>query len=58
MSQPGTVNQPVFQESKICKINIHLFSFPNTKQTNDGIFPNKAGENFNLAKIVWNVKVR
>ena len=30
----------------------------NTKQTNDGIFSNKAGENFNLAKIFLNVRVR
>ena len=30
----------------------------NTKQTNNGIFSNKAGENFNLAKIFLNVRVR
>ena len=29
-----------------------------TKQTNDGIFSNKTGENFNLAKIFWNVRVQ
>ena len=33
------------------QFKIHLFSILNTKQTNDGIFSNKAGENFNLAKI-------
>ena len=50
--------QPVFQENKIYNFKIHLFSFLNTKQTNDGIFLNKAGENFNLAKIFWNVRVQ
>ena len=25
-------------------------------QTNDGIFLNKTGENFNLAKIFWDVR--
>ena len=31
--------------------NSFFFSILNTKQTNDGIFSNKAGGNFNLAKI-------
>ena len=34
-----------------------LFSCLNTKQKNDGIFLNKAGENFNLATVFWNVGV-
>ena len=61
MPQPGTVlflNQPVFQENKIYNFKIHLISFLNTKQTNDGIFLNNAGQNFNLANIFWNVRVR
>ena len=29
-----------------------------TKQTNDGIFSKKAGENFHLAKMFFNVRVR
>ena len=37
---------------------IHLFSILNTKQANDGIFSNKAGENFNLAKLFLNVRVQ
>ena len=45
------LNQPVFQENKIYNFRIHLFSFLNTKQTDDGIASNKNGENFNLAKI-------
>ena len=40
------------------KSQINLFSILNTKQTNDGIFSNKAGENFNLAKIFLDVRVR
>ena len=40
------LNQPVFKENKICNFKIHLFLILNTKQTNDGIFSNKAGENF------------
>ena len=44
------LNQPVFQENKICNFKIHLISILNTKQTNDDIFSNKAEENFNLAK--------
>ena len=51
------LNHPVFQENKIYNFISHL-SFLNTKQTNDGIFMNKARENFNLAKIFWNVRVR
>ena len=31
---------------------------PNTKQTNDGIFSNRAGENFKLAITFLNVRVR
>ena len=45
------LNQLIFQENKICNFEIHLFSIINIKQTNDGIFSNKAGKNFNLAKI-------
>ena len=37
---------------------MYLFSILNAKQTNDGIFPNKAGENFNLAKIFLHVRIR
>ena len=40
--------QPVFQKNKIYNFKIHLFSFLNTKQTDDGIFSNKTGENFNF----------
>ena len=52
------LNQPVFQENKIYNFKIHLFSFLNTKQINDGVFSNKTEENFNLAKIFWNVRVQ
>ena len=52
------LNQPVFEENKIWNFKIHLFSILNTKQTNDGIFSNKAGEKFNLAKNFRNVRVR
>ena len=52
------LNQPVFQENKICNFKIHLFSFSNTKQTNASISSNKTRENFNLAKIFWNMRVR
>ena len=52
------LNQPVFKENKFCNFKIQLFSILNTKQTNDGIFSNKAGENFKLAKIFLNVRVR
>ena len=45
-------------ENKFGDFKIHLFSTLNTKQTNDGIFSNKAGENFNLAKISINVRVQ
>ena len=51
------LNQSVFQENRIYNFKIHLFSFLNTKQTNAGIFLNKTGENFNLAKIFWNMRV-
>ena len=50
------LNQPVFKENFLI-LKIHLFSILNTKQTNDGVFSNKAGENFNLAKIFLNVRV-
>ena len=52
------LNQPVFQENKICNFKIHLFSILNTKQTKDGIFLNKAVENFNLEKVFWNMRVQ
>ena len=42
--------QFVFKENNFCNYKIHLFSILNTKQTNDAIFSNKAGKNFNLAK--------
>ena len=51
------LNQPVFQENKICNFKTYLFSFLDTIQTNDGFFSNKTGENFNLAKTFWNVRV-
>ena len=51
------MSHPVFQENKIYSFKIHLFSFWNIKKTNDGIFLNKTGDNFNLAKIFWNVNV-
>ena len=41
------LNQPIFQENKICDFKIHLFWILNTKQTNDGISSNKTEENFN-----------
>ena len=37
---------------------MNLISILNTKQINDGIFLNKAGENFNLEKIFLKVRVR
>ena len=46
-----------FQENKIYNFKIYLFSFLTTKKTNDGILLKNAGENFNLAKIFWNVRV-
>ena len=53
------LNEPVFQENKFCNFKTHLFSILNTKQTNDGIFSNKVGENFNLAnkliKLMMNI---
>ena len=53
MSQPGTVcfSVSLFFKKTNCNFKIHLFSILSTKQTNDGIFSNKATENFNLAKI-------
>ena len=47
-----------FLKDKFCSFKIHLFSILNSKQTNDGIFSNKFGENFNLAKIFLNVRGR
>ena len=44
-------NKCVFQENKICNFKIHLFSLLRTKQKIKVFFLNKAGENFNLAKI-------
>ena len=52
------LNQPVFQENKIYNFKINLFSFLNTKETSDAIFLNTTGDNFNLAKLFWNVRVR
>ena len=52
------LNQPVLQENKIYSFKIHLFSFLNTTQINNGVFSNKTEENFNLAKIFWNMRVR
>ena len=51
------LNQPVFEENKFCNFKIHFFSILNIKQTNNGIFFNKARDNFNLAKIFLNVRV-
>ena len=47
-----------FYENKFCSFTINLFSILSTKQVDDGIFPNKARERFNLAKIFLNVRVR
>ena len=47
-----------FFKKKLCSFKIHSFSILNTKQTNDGIFSNMAGENFILAKIFLDVRVR
>ena len=52
------LNQTAFQENKIYNFKIHLFTFLNTKQTNDDNFSNKTGENFNFVKIFWNMRVR
>ena len=38
------LNEFVFQGKRICNFRIHLFSFLNSKQTNDGIFSNKTGK--------------
>ena len=46
------------RKQKIYNFKIHLSSFSNTKQTNGAIFLNTTGDNFNLAKICWNMKVR
>ena len=45
------LNQSVFKETKICNFKIHLFLILNSKQTNDGIFSNNAGEKLNFTKI-------
>ena len=37
-----------FLSKQIFQFKIHLFSILNTKQANDGIFSNKAGEN-----LIW-----
>ena len=42
----------MFWKNKFCNFKIHLFSILNTIQTNHGIFSNKTGEKFNLAKSV------
>ena len=53
------LNQPVSQENKFWNFNIYFFSILNTKQTNDGVFSNKAGENLNLTKMrVFNHHVK
>ena len=46
-----------FSGKQNVQFKINLFSFLNTKQTNNGIFLNKTGENFNLAKTFWNLRV-
>ena len=51
-------NEPVFWDNNFCGFKIQLFSVLNTKQTNNGIFSNKAGKNYNLAKIFLNMRVR
>ena len=38
-----------------CNFKIHLLSILNTNDTNYGIFSNKAGENFDLAKIFFDI---
>ena len=40
------VFKSAFYENQFCNFIIHLFSILNTKQTNDGLFSNKAGEKF------------
>ena len=46
----------------VCLLRKQVLRFENpdifTKQTNDGIFSKKAGENFHLAKMFFNVRVR
>ena len=44
------LNMWLLVQNKFCHFKIHLFSTLNTKQTNDGIFSNKAGENLNFSK--------
>ena len=47
-----------FSRKQNLHFKIYLLYFLNTKQTNDGTFWNITGENFNLAKIFWNVRIR
>ena len=47
-----------FLRNKFYNFKNNLFAILNTKQTNDGIFSNKAWENFNLTEIFLNVRVR
>ena len=51
-------NPVQFVFKSACFLRKQIFSILNTKQGNDGIFSNKAAENFNLAKISLNVRVR
>ena len=39
-----------FSRKRTYNFKVRISSFLNTKQTNDGIFFKKTGENFNLAK--------
>ena len=45
-----------FSRKQNLPFKVRLFSFLNTKQTNDGNFLKKTRENFNLAKIFCNVR--
>ena len=45
-----------FKKTKFAILKLFIFNFKH--QTNDGIFSNKAEENFSLAKIFWNVRVQ
>ena len=47
-----------FLKNRFSNFKIHLFSILNTKQTNDGIFSDKAWENFDMAEIFLNVRAR
>ena len=58
MKRHSLVQLVFLKKNKICNFKTHLFSILNTTQTNDGIFSNKAGENFNLAKIFLDVRVQ